>query len=62
MAIDGEFSMDLAHAINKNGVDAAVGVPDQLLADFIIRAILALKDVNRETKEWRGLGPALGEV
>lgn len=50
-----DFRTDLVRLINRNGVDAAVGCPDDVLADYIIGSIANFRSTiakNTPERKW----------
>ena len=46
---DDDFREDLRHILNKHGIDAAVDMSDDLLAECLVDVILLLAKLRRET-------------
>lgn len=42
-----EIEKDLAAVLNKHGVDSMAGVPDYILASYLVTCIAALKTANK---------------
>lgn len=43
-----DIEQDLAEVINRHGLDNEVGMPDFLIAEYIVTHIAALKTINKK--------------
>lgn len=47
-----ELETDLAWVLNKNSVDATLGIPDFILATMVVDNLYALEKAQTAAKEW----------
>lgn len=49
------FKKDVATAINKNSMEAYVGVPDFILAEFMVASYVSLCNINKDVHDYMEL-------
>ena len=48
------FESELEHLINKHGIDNDIGVPDYILAAFMVQSLEPLKSIIKNRDKWLG--------
>ncbi|MBU0539342.1 MAG: hypothetical protein KKF24_16420 [Gammaproteobacteria bacterium] len=46
-----KLEREFSEVINRNGLDALVGLPDHVIAEFVVTNIAALKTANKSLKD-----------
>ena len=49
-----EIERDLAEVINRHSLDNEVGIPDFLIAEYIVTHLAALKAINKKRIRYEG--------
>lgn len=50
--VEGTFQDDLMHLLNRHSIDAQVGVPDFILAHYIVQTIANLSGLQYSNRKW----------
>ena len=45
-----QLEKDLAEVVNKHGLDNLVGMPDHVIAEFIVTSVSALKKAHKKNE------------